>query len=269
MELAPTAAGAPTGSGGALEREDARRAVIWHDLECGGYRVDLPVWLELAGALEGFAPLLEVGAGTGRVTLALARRGYRLTALDHDPALLAALRERSAGLAVETELADARDFELGRRDYGLCVVPMQTLQLLGGAAGRLAFFQCARAHLRPGGTLACAVIERLESFDCAAEGLTPAADAARIGARLFRSEILAVRCETRAVRIERERIIAPAQRASDGSGGTHERYTIDLDHVSAAVLEREGAAAGLRPAARRQIPPTLEYAGSVVVVFHA
>jgi len=49
----------------------AQRAVVWHDLECGGYRVDLQAWLELAERAGG--PVLDVGAGTGRVSLALAR----------------------------------------------------------------------------------------------------------------------------------------------------------------------------------------------------
>ena len=39
--------------------------VLWHDLECGGYDLDLPLWRELADR-EG-SPVLDVGAGTGRV----------------------------------------------------------------------------------------------------------------------------------------------------------------------------------------------------------
>ena len=38
---------------------------------------------------------------------------------------------------------------------------MQTVQLLGGAAGRIAFLRRARAHLRPGGLLACAIVTAL------------------------------------------------------------------------------------------------------------
>ena len=64
-------------------------AVVWHDVECGAYRADLPVWLELAA--EHGAPILEVGAGTGRVALELARADYQVTALDHDSDLLGEL----------------------------------------------------------------------------------------------------------------------------------------------------------------------------------
>ena len=48
--------------------------VIWHDVEYGAYDADLPTWLELA--TEAGGPLLELGAGTGRVARGLAARGF-------------------------------------------------------------------------------------------------------------------------------------------------------------------------------------------------
>ncbi len=105
---------------------------IWHDLECGGYLEDINMWRSLAGRCGD--PVLDVGAGTGRVTLDLARQGYAVTALDRDPLLLAELERRAAGLDVSTVVADARDFEIATR-FALCLVPMQTIQLLDGSAG--------------------------------------------------------------------------------------------------------------------------------------
>src|SRR5690606_9884788 len=58
-------------------------AVIWHDVECGAYDTDLPLWRTLSKGLDG--PVLDVGAGTGRVTLDLARRGREVIALDAEP----------------------------------------------------------------------------------------------------------------------------------------------------------------------------------------
>ena len=105
-------------------------SVIWHDLECGHYAEDLELWRSLVR--DHGDPVLDIGAGTGRVTLDLAREGYRVTALDRDQELLAELARRAGDLKVRTVLADARDFELAER-FAVCVVPMQTVQLLGGA----------------------------------------------------------------------------------------------------------------------------------------
>ena len=52
-------------------------AVIWHDVECGAYAADLPLWRELAAGRSG--PVLEIGCGTGRVALDLARDGHAVT----------------------------------------------------------------------------------------------------------------------------------------------------------------------------------------------
>ena len=66
--------------------------VIWHDIECGTYAEDLALWRSLAA--EHGDPVLDVGAGTGRVALDLAGAGYRVRALDRDPALIEALQHR-------------------------------------------------------------------------------------------------------------------------------------------------------------------------------
>jgi SAM-dependent methyltransferase len=147
--------------------------VIWHDLECGGYAEDLPLWRELADR-EG-DPVLDVGAGTGRVALDLARRGHSVTALDRDRELLAELQRRAAGLPVRAVIADARDFRLEQR-FALCVVPMQTIQLLGGPAGRAGLLRCVRAQLAPGGLVAVALAEQLETYDSAGDWLAPLPD---------------------------------------------------------------------------------------------
>lgn len=126
-------------------------AVRWHDLECGGYDVDLPLWRQLAEEAAG--PVLDVGAGTGRVALDLARRGVTVTALDADPLLLGALSARAAkaGLVVETVCADARELALDAR-FSAIIVPMQTIQLFGGPEARLGFLARVREHLAPAGS---------------------------------------------------------------------------------------------------------------------
>jgi SAM-dependent methyltransferase len=249
-------------------------AVVWHDLECGAYTADLPLWRELADG-AGAGAVLDVGAGSGRVALDLARAGHRVTALDLDAELLAALGERAAGLDVQTVCADARTFALGRRDFALCLAPMQTVQLLGGAAGRVQFLARARAHLRPGGVLACAIATEIEPFDCAAGDLGPTPEIACVEGAHYVSRATRVHVRVHSVRIERERSIvaaaAPASRAKAGAAAQpmRERDVVELDRVSAAQLRREGEEAGLTATDIRVIPATEEHTGSVAVMFVA
>jgi SAM-dependent methyltransferase len=250
--------------------------VVWHDLECGAYRADIALWQELARQAGG--PILDVGAGTGRVTLELARAGHAVTALDSAPALLGALRDRAGGLAVETVQADARSFELERKDYALCIVPMQTIQLLGGAGGRMQLLRRARAHLRPGGLLACAILGELDPFDCTEGAIGAAAERATLDGSLYLSRALRVAETGERVVIERERRILPEhapapswpfRREQDERDGLAERNVIELDTVTVAELLHEGAEAGLQPQPTRELPPTDEHVGSSVVIFRA
>lgn len=64
----------------------------------------------LRGRLAGADSLLDVGAGTGRLTLPLADAAARVTALDHSPDMLAVLRGKGPPAHLEVrcqELADA------------------------------------------------------------------------------------------------------------------------------------------------------------------
>jgi SAM-dependent methyltransferase len=225
--------------------------VVWHDLECGAYSADLPLWDELAGG----GSVLDVGAGTGRVALRLARNGCTVTALDRDPVLLSVLADRAveAGVTVRTVLADAADFDAGE-GFDLVAVPMQTIQLLPERAG---FFRCARRAVRPGGLVALAIAAELEPFE--GSELPPPDVAESNGAR-FVSQPTAVRAVPGGTRIERLRHVM--------SGGKHvtEHDVIVLAAVSADEVAAEGAAAGLEPAETRYIEPTVDHVGSEVVL---
>jgi SAM-dependent methyltransferase len=251
--------------------------VVWHDLECGGYRADLPVWHELAQTAGG--RVLDVGSGSGRVTLQLARAGHAVTALDRSDMLLAALRERAAGLDVEAACADARSFALQRRDFALCIVPMQTIQLLGGAKQRIAFLRCAREHVRPGATIALAILGELDTFDCSRGTIGPAAERAYADGLLYLSRAVRVSETAELVEIERERrvMLPEADACSAASADVHAVYSergpeidlIELDRVSVASLEAEGAEAGLHAEPPLEIAATDEHVGSWVVMLRA
>jgi SAM-dependent methyltransferase len=242
--------------------------VVWHDLECGSYRADLPVWRELAERHGG--AVLDIGAGTGRVALDLARAGHRVTALDLDPDLLGALQDRAGGEHLETVHADARSFELDRHDFALCLVPMQTIQLLSNSAERASFLRCAYAHLRPGGLLACAIVTELEPFDVADGSPGPSPETAHVGETLYASQAESVRVLPRSVVIERSRrIISLHAHESNGhplDESAIERNVIEFARISASELEREGSQVGFHPERALVIEPTDEHVGSVVVM---
>jgi len=233
--------------------------VVWHDVECGGYVEDLPLWRELAEGAGG--PVLDVGAGTGRVSLDLAAAGHEVVALDLEPALLAELSRRAAtrGLDIATVAADARDFALGRT-FSLILVPMQTVQIIGGADGRARFLARARDHLAPGGLLAAALADLPDGLDTDDfSAMTP--DMRDVEGTVYASRPVAIRHERGAFTIERLRETV----ASDGAH-TQEDNVIRLDRVDAEQLGREGAAAGLAPLEPREIPESDEYVGSTVAM---
>lgn len=244
-------------------------AVIWHDLECGGYRVDLPLWRELAAAVagrDGHASVLDIGAGSGRVALDLAALGHRVTALDSDAALLAALGERGAGLPVETVHADARDFTLERTDFDLCLVPMQTVQLLRGAADRAALFEHAHRHLRAKALLACAIVGEVDCFDSRDGALGPAPERVEIGSTLYMSRAVRVERRAGAIRIERERLVLPSD---DAEPPPVEHDLVELEILDERTLREELRAAGFAPEPTRDIEETDDHTGSEVVIARA
>jgi SAM-dependent methyltransferase len=234
-------------------------SIIWHDLECGSYRQDIGMWLSLAAEHGG--PVLDVGAGTGRVALELARAGYEVTALDSDPVLLDELAGRATGLPLGTVLADARDFDLGRR-YPLVIVPMQTVQLLGGSSGRERFLRCAGRHLRTEAVIAIAIATSLEPFEVTDGESAPIPDVRELDGFVYFSQPTAVRRDGDGFVLERRReTVAP------GGERSSVQDEIRLDRLSIRELQREAVSAGLTAAGIRRIDRTLDHVASEVVLF--
>jgi SAM-dependent methyltransferase len=237
-------------------------AATWHDVENGAYDADLPLWRELAGAAGG--PVLDLGAGTGRVARDLSARGHEVVALDSDPELLAALAERDPG--VTTVTGDARDFDLNAK-FTLVIAPMQLLQILGGRAGRLAALNRAREHLAPGGCFAAAIANPHEALPPGDGGLLrnvtlpPLPDMLERDGWVFSSQPVSVREQNGCVVITRNRqAVSPSGQLED------EVMRITLDLVGAEELEAEAREAGFARFERREVAETLDHIGSTVIV---
>lgn len=248
--------------GGSPSRSDSARpspaldaGVIWHELECGAYAADLKLWEELAGRASG--PILDLGCGTGRVALYLARRGYEVVGLDSSAQLVGELERHVGELPVTAFVGDARGFEL-ERDFGLVVAPMQLVQLFAGAEERRECLSCVGTHLRQGGLVAFAIVEEMPE---AVEGAAPLPDAREVDGWVYSSLPVDAVVDEGAIRVRRLRqVVAPSGELSE------ERDEVVLRRVDAGTLEAEAAEVGLRPAGRRVVPATDEHVGSTVVL---
>ncbi len=113
---------------------------------------DLPYWLEVGRGAGG--PVLEMACGTGRLLLPLRRAGVDVDGFDASPAMIARLKERagSAGLEVRAEVADMRDFAMGRR-YARIFCGFNGFAHCETIEDQLATLRRALDHLEPDGAL--------------------------------------------------------------------------------------------------------------------
>ncbi|PWC54742.1 class I SAM-dependent methyltransferase [Azospirillum sp. TSO22-1] len=158
--------------------EDA--AVRYYDgdypsLETGDPRPEQVVQLERIGILGDVAwykevaarvggPILEVGAGTGRLSIPLARMGLEVWAVDVSAGMLAQLRaklereEASVRARVHVVQQDAATLDLPVRDFPLALLPFNTLMLIPDPEDERATLAAIAAHAAPGAVLALDVM---------------------------------------------------------------------------------------------------------------
>jgi SAM-dependent methyltransferase len=234
-------------------------SVIWHDVECGAYEADLELWEGLAKDADG--PILDLGCGTGRVGLHLARGGHQVTGLDREANLVEAFNRRAAELPAIAAVGDAGEFALDG-SFALAIAPMQLVQLLTGPEERIACLRYTVAHLHPGGRIALAIVEVAPSPAMAAgEVARPLPDTREIDGWIYSSLPLETLVDGATIVVRRLRqTISPEGELSE------ELNEIRLCVLTAAQLEDEAVVAGLRPAGRREIPATDAHIGSTVVL---
>ena len=110
---------------------------------------------EVLAGLAGGGRALELGIGTGRIALPLARRGVDVHGIDLSRAMVARLRAKPGGDAIGVTIGD---FATTRVDGGfsLAYLVFNTIMNLTSQDAQVACFRNAAEHLEPGG---CFVIE--------------------------------------------------------------------------------------------------------------
>jgi SAM-dependent methyltransferase len=152
---------------------DARIAWLYDHTPMYVSREDVGFFVDEAVASGG--PVLELGCGTGRVLLPVARAGLEVTGLDLSEPMLARLREKLARERREVQErvtiahGDIRGFDLGRT-FALAMIPFRPFQHLIAVDEQMACLRRARHHLAAGGRLV---------FDCFHPNLRKLSDPAQ------------------------------------------------------------------------------------------
>jgi ubiquinone/menaquinone biosynthesis C-methylase UbiE len=140
---------------------------------------DVEFYLEQAAVAGG--PVLDLGGGTGRVALPLARAGYEVTLVDRSDAMLRRADEKltelppDVGGRVRIVNGDIADFEL-RNEYGLAIAPFRAFQALLTPAAQRSCVRSVQRHLVPGGWFVVQLFDPLLQTLVAEPGAPPNPD---------------------------------------------------------------------------------------------
>ena len=126
----------------------------FYDPDLGDWDADLQMYEQFAARCG--SPILELGCGTGRVLLPLARQGYRITGIDASAAML----DRARSKVAEEDLVgratllqqEMRELELAER-FNLAFAALNSFAHLHTTDDQLAALARIRRHLHPGGLL--------------------------------------------------------------------------------------------------------------------
>ena len=129
-----------------------------YDAEYRDFEGDIGFWRERLWHNGVVGPLLELGCGTGRVTLPLAEAGYRIVGIDVSPAMLRRARvrrqHRAPEVAARVRFAkqDMRDFQ-SKGPFAAVLAPFGAYSLLTSRADRVKCLARCHRQMIPGAPL--------------------------------------------------------------------------------------------------------------------
>jgi SAM-dependent methyltransferase len=133
-------------------------------------------------ALEYGGPVLEVGCGSGRILVPIARAGVTITGVDMSKRMLARCRENLAEEPPQVQSrvrlveGDMRAFDLGET-FPVVTLPFRPIQHLNTIEEQVACLETMRRHVAPGGRLVLDVynpdLGRLVNIDTDREDAEP------------------------------------------------------------------------------------------------
>jgi len=134
---------------------DSWLADVW-DIRHEGREEDVTFYVE--EARQAGSPVLELGCGTGRITIAVARDGITIVGVDSSEPMLAVLRGKISKLdgvmqnRIKLVKRDMRVLQLDTR-FSLVMIPFRTLDMLPTVDDQRRVLGNIREHLEVGGKL--------------------------------------------------------------------------------------------------------------------
>ena len=106
------------------------------------------------------APILELGSGTGRVSIPLAEEGFEVFGIEASDRMIEICEKKIAAadnpdLRIDITKGDMSSFDLGRT-FPLIIIPVNSFLILD-REGQRSCLECCRRHLDDGGALAIEV----------------------------------------------------------------------------------------------------------------
>lgn len=128
---------------------------------CPEQNEDIAFWKEYAAKSDG--NILEMGAGTGRLTIPLAEAGYNVTALDNSPNMLKILRNKAGDIPISIIESNMQSFSSNQK-FSLIIFPYFSFQYLLTLEDQIQCLQNVKRVLHHSGRIG------FDIYPCVCEG---------------------------------------------------------------------------------------------------